>query len=56
MTKTNTKQTTLGAFSVSLAVKDLAASQAFYEKLGFEQVLGDPTQNWLILRKTRSQL
>jgi catechol 2,3-dioxygenase-like lactoylglutathione lyase family enzyme len=40
----------LGAFSISLAVKDLAASRAFYEKLGFEQVLGDPTQNWLILR------
>jgi lactoylglutathione lyase len=40
----------LGAFSSSLAVKDLAASRAFYEKLGFEQVLGDPTQNWLILR------
>jgi lactoylglutathione lyase len=46
-----TKQvTTLGAFSLSLAVKDLPASQAFYEKLGFEQVMGDPTQNWLILR------
>ena len=46
-----TKQaTTLGAFSVSLAVKNLQASRAFYEKLGFKQVLGDPTQNWLILR------
>jgi len=40
----------LGAFSVSLAVKDLAASRAFYEKLGFVQVAGDPAQNWLILR------
>lgn len=40
----------LGAFSVSLAVKDLAASRAFYEKLGFEQVMGDAAQNWLILR------
>lgn len=40
----------LGAFSVSLAVKDIAASRAFYEKLGFEQVMGDQTQNWLILR------
>lgn len=40
----------LGAFSVSLAVKDLAASHAFYGKLGFEQVGGDPSQNWLILR------
>lgn len=42
--------TTLGAFSLSLAVKDLKTSQAFYEKLGFKQVMGDPTQNWLILR------
>lgn len=40
----------LGTFSSSLAVKDLAASRAFYEKLGFEQVMGDETQNWLILR------
>ena len=40
----------LGAFSTSLAVKDIAASHAFYKKLGFEQVLGDQTQNWLILR------
>ena len=42
--------TTLGAFSLSLAVKNLAASQTFYEKLGFKQVMGDPSQNWLILR------
>jgi catechol 2,3-dioxygenase-like lactoylglutathione lyase family enzyme len=40
----------LGAFSVSLAVKDIAASRAFYEKLGFKHVLGDQAQNWLILR------
>ena len=40
----------LGAFSVSLAVKDLAASRAFYEKLGFEMTGGDPEQNWLILK------
>ncbi|MBT8361965.1 MAG: VOC family protein [Deltaproteobacteria bacterium] len=40
----------LGAFSVSLAVKDLATSKDFYEKLGFEQIGGDPQQNWLILR------
>jgi lactoylglutathione lyase len=46
-----TKQpTTLGAFSVSLAVKNLEASRAFYEKLDFEAVAGDPAQNWLILR------
>ena len=40
----------LGAFSVSLAVKDLAASRAFYEKLGFEVRGGDPAQNWLVLK------
>jgi catechol 2,3-dioxygenase-like lactoylglutathione lyase family enzyme len=40
----------LGAFSVSLAVKDLGASRAFYEKLDFQQVMGDAKQNWLILR------
>lgn len=40
----------LGAFSVSLAVKDLAASLAFYQALGFAQIAGEATQNWLILR------
>jgi lactoylglutathione lyase len=40
----------LGAFSISLAVKDLAASRAFYEKLGFQSFGGDPAQNWLILK------
>ena len=40
----------LGAFSVSLAVKDIAASRAFYEKLGFEQFHGDQSQNWLIMQ------
>ena len=40
----------LGAFSVSLAVKDLEASRDFYEKFGFEVVGGDASQNWLILR------
>ena len=40
----------LGAFSVSLAVKDLAASEAFYKKLSFEVVGGDAEQKWLILR------
>ena len=42
--------TSLGAFSVSLAVKNLQASQEFYEKLGFERAGGDPAQNWLIVR------
>lgn len=40
----------LGAFSVSLAVKDLQASRAFYLKLGFEEAGGDAAQGWLILR------
>ena len=39
----------LGAFSVSLAVKDIHASKAFYEKLGFTTMGGDIEQNWLIL-------
>lgn len=40
----------LGAFSVSLAVKDIAASRAFYEKFGFTAFHGDEAQNWLILK------
>ena len=40
----------LGAFSISLTVKDIATSRAFYEKFGFAVVGGDATQNWLILR------
>jgi len=40
----------LGAFSNSLAVKDIDASQAFYEKLGFTVFMGDGSQNWLILK------
>src|SRR5688500_15782494 len=42
--------TTIGNFSISLAVKDLAASRAFYQKLGFEAIGGDAAQNWLILQ------
>ena len=40
----------LGAFSISLAVKDIAASQAFYEKFGFKAFGGDISHNWLILK------
>lgn len=40
----------LGAFSVSLAVKNITASRDFYAKFGFEVVGGDVEQNWLILR------
>ena len=39
----------LGAFSISLAVKDLEQSTLFYEKLGFEPHGGDPEQGWLIM-------
>ena len=40
----------LGAFSISLAVKDIEVSKAFYEKLGFKVFVGDVSQNWLILK------
>lgn len=40
----------LGAFSISLCVKDIAASRAFYEKLGFAAFAGDPAQNWLVMK------
>ncbi len=40
----------LGNFSVSLTVKDLAASRSFYEKLGFEVFGGDQGQGWLIMK------
>ncbi len=39
----------LGAFSISLTVSDLAASKAFYEKLGFEETGGDADSGWLIM-------
>ena len=40
----------LGTFSISLSVKDLEASRAFYEKFGFTVFAGDASQNWLILK------
>ncbi len=39
----------LGAFSISLAVKDLEASRQFYYKFGFSDKGGDPSQGWLVL-------
>lgn len=39
----------IGVFSVSLTVKDLAASKTFYETLGFNAIGGEESQNWLIL-------
>jgi lactoylglutathione lyase len=40
----------LGAFSISLAVKDLEASRAFYEKFGFKAFAGNAALHWLILK------
>ena len=40
----------LGAFSISLSVKDIKASKQFYEDLGFSVFGGDMTQNWLIMK------
>ncbi len=40
----------LGTFSISLAVKDLQTSKAFYEKFGFVVFGGDASQNWLIMK------
>ena len=40
----------LGAFSISISVKDLSISKAFYEKLGFSTFGGDIDQNWLIMK------
>lgn len=40
----------LGAFSISLAVKDIEASRKFYEAFGFQTFGGDVAQNWLILK------
>lgn len=40
----------LGAFCISLAVKDIHISKAFYEKLGFTETGGNIAQNWIVLR------
>ena len=40
----------LGAFSVSLAVKDIQASKQFYEKFGFKPFVGDASKNWLVMK------
>ena len=44
----------LGAFSVSLAVADLAASREFYERLGFEVTGGNADEGWLILKNEQA--
>lgn len=40
----------LGAFSISLSVKDIEKSKQFYQKLGFSVFHGDQSQNWLIMK------
>ncbi len=46
----------LGTFSISLAVKDIKASRAFYEALGFAAFDGDEAQNWLMLRNSDAMI
>jgi catechol 2,3-dioxygenase-like lactoylglutathione lyase family enzyme len=46
----------LGNFSVSLAVKDIKASIAFYEKLDFKQVGGKLEQNWVVLQNGTARI
>lgn len=46
----------LGCFSISLAVKDLEASKAFYEKLGFEVYAGEPEHNFLIMKNGETNI
>ena len=46
----------LGNFSVSLTVKDIKKSKAFYEKLGFSVVGGEEKANWLILSNEQATI
>jgi catechol 2,3-dioxygenase-like lactoylglutathione lyase family enzyme len=46
----------MGAFSISLAVKDLKTSHEFYQKLGFTDFSGDPSTGWVILRNGNSTI
>ena len=46
----------LGAFSISLNVKDIQKSKTFYEKLGFTSIGGDINQKWLILKNEHSTI
>lgn len=46
----------LGTFSLSLTVRDLAASRAFYERLGFEVIHGEADQGWLILASGEAKI
>lgn len=53
---TENKPMDLGSFSVSLAVKDIKASKAFYEKLGFTEVGGKLEQNWVVLQSGHARI
>ena len=46
----------LGAFSVSLTVKDIKASKAFYEKLDFKEVGGKLEENWIVLQNGNARI
>lgn len=46
----------LGHFSVSLTVKDIHASKAFYEKLGFQQAGGELAQNWVVMQSGQAKI
>lgn len=46
----------LGNFSISLAVQDIRASLAFYEKLGFRPVGGQVEQNWVVLQNGSTKI
>ena len=46
----------LGNFSISLAVKDIKASKAFYEKLDFKQVSGKLEQNWVVMQNGTTKI
>lgn len=46
----------LGSFTVCLAVKDLEASKAFYEKLDFQQVSGDVKKRWVVVQNGTTKI
>ena len=46
----------LGNFSVSLTVKDIKASKAFYEKLDFKEVAGKLEENWIVLQNGNARI
>lgn len=46
----------LGCFSISLNVKDIHTSKAFYEKFGFSQYAGDVEQKWLIMKNGQTNI